>query len=225
MKKSVILIIAALVICVISRCSAATEKEPSIVYIHDTVTIEKIVYKKASPKKKQVAKKVTKPSTPSVPVYKISRKGKESIKRHEGLVLHKYRDSWGYSIGYGHFMGEIPNFEKISKAQADSLFEVDIKAVERSLNSLLVKNLDTKGYVFSQSFIDGLADLLYNSGHGNVERSQIYKDLQSKVRWGRDDKIIESDIRFLASKIRNFNITVPGHKARRLEESQLMASR
>lgn len=61
-------------------------------------------------------------------------KGVAQIKRHEGLVLHAYKDSLGYlTIGYGRLIDKAKN-GGISEAEAEYLLQNDVSAVLSVLN-------------------------------------------------------------------------------------------
>ena len=94
--------------------------------------------------------------------YKMSKSGRESIKKYENCSLVAYWDSNGYSIGYGHHSKDVKRGMKISKAKAEHLFLKDVKMVEEIANRLL-KDFNCK---FSQAFFDGFCDLVYNCGEG-----------------------------------------------------------
>lgn len=56
-------------------------------------------------------------------------KGVEQIKRHEGLVLHAYRDSLGYTtIGYGRMIDK-KRGGGISEGEAEYLLQNDVSSV------------------------------------------------------------------------------------------------
>ena len=48
--------------------------------------------------------------------YKMSKSGRESIKKYENCSLVAYWDSNGYSIGYGHHSKNVKRGMKISKS-------------------------------------------------------------------------------------------------------------
>lgn len=56
-------------------------------------------------------------------------KGVDQIKRHEGLVLHAYKDSLGYlTIGYGRLVDKAKH-GGISEAEAEYLLQNDVSSV------------------------------------------------------------------------------------------------
>lgn len=57
--------------------------------------------------------------------------------RDEGMVLKPYRDSLGFlTIGVGHLIKKGESFGEITKDQAISILEYDIKDAERKLDSI-----------------------------------------------------------------------------------------
>lgn len=148
----------------------------------------------------------------------MSNAGKELIKQHEKCSLVAYWDSDGYSIGYGHHKKNVYKGMKITQAQANRYFNEDIKEVEDMANFLL-KNYKCK---FSQGFFDGLCDLIYNCGIGNVKKSDFYKRLgRCRIKNG---KINENDFNFTVAAVKTMCITAKGHIARRHTTHKLMLS-
>lgn len=155
--------------------------------------------------------------------YKVSEKGLNHIKKLEGLSLKKYNDAKGHSIGYGHYLQPGESYEVITQTVADSLFDADIRFTEKIINRLLADGIDTKGYRFSQNFVDGFADLIYNCGCGAVARSEFYDGLKNRVRYYDEEKAT-LDIKFLASKIKTFRVSAEGHKERRYQCHVMLAN-
>ena len=61
-------------------------------------------------------------------------KGIEQIKRHEGLVLHAYKDSLGYlTIGYGRLIDKTKG-GGISESEAEYLLQNDVSIVLAALH-------------------------------------------------------------------------------------------
>lgn len=150
--------------------------------------------------------------------YEISESGKKFIQECEGLRLDVYPDGGGYSIGYGHHLLPGEKFKKISKETANRLFNNDIKKTNESINRLLSR---FKGkYEFSQNFIDGLADLIYNCGEGGVKNSVFYSRL-CKCRF-KDGKIDTSDYNFTIAAVKNLRVSEPGHIIRRGKVYKMM---
>ena len=70
--------------------------------------------------------------------YTVSRKGKQFIKDHESLELKAYNDPTPKkrSIGWGHQIQPGENYNVITEATANKLFESDIKKIEASVSSV-----------------------------------------------------------------------------------------
>lgn len=150
--------------------------------------------------------------------YKMSNAGKEHIKRHESCQLVAYWDSNGYSIGYGHHTKDVKKGMKISKAKAEHFFKKDIKDVEDSANRM-IESLPYK-YKFSQSFFDGLCDLIYNCGTSGVYNSEFY----NRLKRCRPNKHMQKDLEYTLASIKNMRITCKGHIERRKNTYNMMRS-
>jgi lysozyme len=91
-------------------------------------------------------------------------KGIEQIKRHEGLVLHAYKDSLGYlTIGYGRLIDKAKN-GGISEGEAEYLLQNDVSIVLSALrrnipffDSLCVPR---QAVLLNMAFQMGIAGLL-----------------------------------------------------------------
>ena len=154
----------------------------------------------------------------SIYSYSISNTGKRHIQKYESLSLYVYKDGNGYSIGWGHHLLPGESFSKISKTKADKLFNQDIEKTNKAINRLLKP---FKGrYKFSQSFIDGFGDLVYNCGEGGVRNSEFYKRLIScRIKNG---VMNQNDLNFTIAAIKNMKITCKAHVNRRYETHKRM---
>ena len=150
--------------------------------------------------------------------YSISDNGKRLIQKYEKLVLLAYKDGNGYSIGWGHHMPSGPILTKISKEKANQLFKQDIDKTNKTINRLL-KPFNGR-YKFSQSFIDGLGDLIYNCGEGGVRNSEFYRRLLNCRIKNR--VINQNDLNFTIAAIKNMKITCKAHVNRRYETHKRM---
>ena len=61
---------------------------------------------------------------------------KSRIKEHEGFSPTPYRDAHGWSIGYGHFIGEGGSGLKISRTVGDKILDEDIHKFRFEIMSL-----------------------------------------------------------------------------------------
>lgn len=146
--------------------------------------------------------------------YSISSKGKNSIKKYETCQLTAYWDSNGYSIGYGHHGKDVYKGMKISKLRANNLFEQDIIKVNKSINRL-INNLPVK-HRFSQNFIDGLGDLIFNCGESGIKNSEFYNRL---IKCRKNNK---QDLQFAIAAVKKLRISFSGHKIRRYNTHKIM---
>lgn len=87
---------------------------------------------------------------------KLSKNGIKFLYNLESCSLDSYKDGKGYSIGYGHYLGNNP-IPRITQAQADAFFSEDVKRFELLVN----KNLKVP---ISQNGFDALVSHAYNTG-------------------------------------------------------------
>ena len=159
----------------------------------------------------------------SVKTYKLSKKGKDFIKSHESCKLKAYNDpdKKRRSVGWGHQIQPGENLEYISQKKADELFESDIEWVNDAINRL-IKQHDNR-FVYSQGFIDGLGDLIYNCGERGVTLTEFWKRWQN-CRYDKNsiNFINQNDFNFTVAAVKTSRISAPGHITRRHNEYKLM---
>ena len=99
---------------------------------------------------------------------KLSPQGRALIQEFEGLMLKAYRDGPGWSIGYGHYLGT-GNFEgeTIDRAEADRLFESDVRKYEAAVSTLAASP--------SSHEFDAMTSLCYNIGTGGFAESTVLR--------------------------------------------------
>lgn len=141
--------------------------------------------------------------------YSISNAGKQHIKKYESCRLTAYWDGNGYSIGYGHHGKDVKKGMKISQAKAEQLFNEDIKKTNDKINRL-ISELPVK-HKFSQKFIDGLGDLVYNCGENGVRQSEFWKRM---MRCRKNNK---RDFDYALVAVKTCRVSAKGHIARRQE--------
>lgn len=81
----------------------------------------------------------------------------------EGCVLHAYKARPAekyYTIGYGHYGPDVTADMKITQAEAESMFRIDILKFEHGVNNT---------GVWSQNEFDALLDFSYNCGLGSLQ--------------------------------------------------------
>lgn len=150
--------------------------------------------------------------SPVFAAYKVSPQGELFIKRNEGLSLKAYRDAGGWSIGYGHHSKSVRPGQVISKTQAERYFAEDMVIINNAINKLLAG----KPHKFSQKFIDGLGDLLFNCGENSVRRSKFY----ARLGRCRNDK----DLKYVCAAVRSHAVRATGHVERRKKTLAMMIS-
>lgn len=132
-----------------------------------------------------------------------SNAGKDFIKGFEGCSLTPYKlaGEYFYTVGYGHYGVTSP--AKITKKQADDLFNSDIKKFEAAVNKYVLK------LSLNQNEYDALVSFAFNCGIGNL----------TKLVDGRTKKQIAEKITLYTKDSRG--ITLQGLVNRRKAEKEL----
>lgn len=105
----------------------------------------------------------------------VSENGIAFIKRYERFSATKYRDNYGYSIGYGHLIKRNETFaERIDEQYASELLTRDI---ERDVLPAVKRVVSKLRFRASQNLIDGLASIIYNCGERGFKQSSFYTRL------------------------------------------------
>lgn len=155
--------------------------------------------------------------------YKLSRKGKDFIKSQETCVLHAYNDPdpKRRSVGWGHQIQPGETLEHITQRKADELFEKDIEWVNDAINRLLAQT--DKRFIYTQGFIDGLGDLIYNCGERGVTLTVFWDRLQ-KCRYDKNEPgfINKNDLNFTIAGVKTSRISTKGHVPRRYDAHKMM---
>lgn len=159
---------------------------------------------------------------------KISKVGRDFIKEHESLSLiaYKLKGESRYTIGYGHVIYEDGYPHKISKREAEKLFNKDMDKFESAIQNML-SELDHR-FVYSQGFVDGLASLTYNCGPDGVKRTRFWKRMQACRYDKKNDCINYNDLQYAIAAVKTANISSlykNGHKKRRVHEHDMMAQK
>lgn len=127
---------------------------------------------------------------------RISEKGKKLIKKYEGCRLTAYRcPSNVLTIGYGH-TGDVYEGQTITQAEADRLFDEDIKRYERPVQA----------YNVNQNQFDALTSFCYNCGAGALEDVMTSGDVTGTMAMYKHG---------------NNRVVLPGLVRRRKEEIEL----
>lgn len=111
-----------------------------------------------------------------------SNKGKQLIKKHEGLHLKAYLCAAGVpTIGWGHTEG-VRIGQTITEGQAEDFLVEDIASAERLLNAMAIN--------FRQEQFDALVSWIFNLGTGCFVSSTMYKRIQA----GADDETVTAEM-------------------------------
>lgn len=155
--------------------------------------------------------------------YRLSKTGKDYIKSHETCVLDAYNDPDPNrrSVGWGHQIQPGESLEHITQKKADELFEKDIEWVNDAINRLLSQT--DKRFIYTQGFIDGLGDMIYNCGERGVTLTTFWERLQ-KCRYDKNEPgfINKNDLNYAIAGVKTSRISAKGHIERRYNAHKMM---
>jgi GH24 family phage-related lysozyme (muramidase) len=152
---------------------------------------------------------------------RVSAEGKEHIKSHEGIELTAYKLGDGkITIGYGHaeptHKSKYRVGQKISKEEADKLFQKDLKktadGVRRIFSEWKEKGIDRK---ITQDQFDALVSMAFNMGISGLRQT----DLIQQIKSGNLEKAGE-----LIKTTKINDDTFPGLRDRREKEAEMFMS-
>lgn len=140
---------------------------------------------------------------------KTSKKGKEIIKKFEGLRLTAYRCSANVlTIGWGHTNG-VTEGMTITQQQAEKMLDEDLKVYENAVNAETVS--------LNQNQFDALVSFSFNVGVNALKTSTLMK----KVRINTNDETIRAEF---MKWINAGSKLLEGLRKRRNEEANLYFS-
>lgn len=144
---------------------------------------------------------------------KVSPSGVDFIKQFEGLELVSYQCQAGvWTIGYGTTGPEIGPRMRITKEEADRLFEEDLQVFQQGVNNYLKVKIN-------QNEFDALVSFAYNVGLGAFGSSTLLRLLNDNC----SKQIVASEfLRWV--KVQDGKIS-EGLKIRREKEKQLFLSK
>lgn len=132
---------------------------------------------------------------------------KKKIKAWEGCRLNAYRCPAGVlTIGYGHTGPDVTLGKRITQAEADALFETDIKKFADGVAAKL------RGARINNNQFDALVSLAYNIGIGAFQKSTLF----NKVMAAPTDPTIRAEF---AKWVRGGGKVLPGLVKRRTAEA------
>ena len=148
---------------------------------------------------------------------KTSHQGKDFIKHHEHLKLKAYElGDNKITIGWGHAEPDLTSHfkvgDKISRRQAEVLFNKDLKTAENGVRRLFQK-WEEQGYEIkiTQHMWDAMVSMAFNMGVGGLRGSEIVQALKAEDYFKAADLI----------PLTNVDQDFPGLLKRREKEREL----
>jgi lysozyme len=145
---------------------------------------------------------------------RLSKSGRDLIKRHEGLSLDAYVDPVGvWTIGYGHTGAAARKGNGITRQQADQLLTLDVRDAEAAVTRLVKVPL-------SQGQVDALVSFVFNIGASAFERSTLLRELNA-----RNYAAVPGQLRrWVYGTVGGQKAILPGLVRRRSDEAVIWAS-
>ena len=141
----------------------------------------------------------------------LSQKIKNLIKGFEGCRLTAYRCPAGVlTIGYGHTGRDVYAGKKITQAEADALFDADIRKFAATVEPLF-RNVALKGCQF-----DALVSLSYNIGSLAKKAPTLLKMVRTNPN---DPKIRAEFMKHVNARVNGVLKPLPGLVKRRTAEA------
>lgn len=141
----------------------------------------------------------------------LSQKIKQMIKGWEGCKLTAYRCPAGVlTIGYGHTGADVTPGKSITQAEADRLFDNDIRKFADRVASLFV------GVTLNNNQFDALVSLSYNIGSLSVKAPTLLR----KVKANPNDPTIRAEfLKHVNARVNGVLKQLPGLVKRRTAEA------
>lgn len=141
----------------------------------------------------------------------LSQKIKEMIKGWEGCRLTAYRCPAGVlTIGYGHTGADVTPGKRITQAEAERLFESDIRKFAATVAPLFA------GTDINNNQFDALVSLSYNIGSLSVKAPTLLR----KVKANPDDPSIRAEfLKHVNARVNGVLKPLPGLVKRRTAEA------
>ena len=105
-----------------------------------------------------------------------SERGKDLIKRFEGLITHSYLcPANKLTIGYGHCGEDVKKGMVITEKEAENLLKKDLRKFESKLNY----SLQQDNVTLNQNQFDACISFIFNLGYSAFIFSTLYKKLKA----------------------------------------------
>lgn len=148
---------------------------------------------------------------------KVSKKGVDLIKKHEGCVLHAYKCPAGiWTIGYGHTGPDVTPGLKISQTRADFLLAEDAEKTGKGVLAALGEAART---VLQEEF-DAFVSLAFNIGVAAFAKSTVCK----RYKAGDKNAAAKAFLMWNKATVNGKLQPLEGLTKRRAEESALFLS-
>ena len=106
-----------------------------------------------------------------------SERGKDLIKRFEGVILHSYLCPKGVlTVGVGHTGSDVTKDMVITEKEAENLLKKDLRKFESKLNY----SLEHDNVSLNQNQFDACISFIFNLGFSAFIFSTLYKKLKQK---------------------------------------------
>ncbi|MCX4289083.1 MAG: lysozyme [Duncaniella sp.] len=141
----------------------------------------------------------------------LSQKIKQMIKGWEGCKLTAYRCPAGVlTIGYGHTGADVTPGKTITQAEADRLFDADVRKFAEKVAPLF------SGVVLNNNQFDALVSLSYNIGSLSVKAPKLLR----KVKANPNDPSIRAEfLKHVNARVNGVLKQLPGLVKRRTAEA------
>lgn len=141
----------------------------------------------------------------------LSQKIKQLIKGWEGCKLTAYRCPAGVlTIGYGHTGADVTPGKTITQAEADRLFDADVRKFAKKVAPLF------SGVVLNNNQFDALVSLSYNIGSLSVKAPTLLR----KVKANPNDPSIRAEfLKHVNARVNGVLKQLPGLVKRRTAEA------
>lgn len=141
----------------------------------------------------------------------LSQKIKQLIKNWEGCRLTAYRCPAGVlTIGYGHTGPDVTPGKRITQAEADSLFDTDIRKFAAKVAPLFA------GVNLNNNQLDALVSLSYNIGSLSAKAPTLLR----KVKANPNDPSIRAEfLKHVNARVNGVLKPLPGLVKRRTAEA------
>lgn len=147
-------------------------------------------------------------------MQRLSKAGRDLIKRHEGLRLQSYRDPVNLlTIGYGHTGPDARAGNRITIERAENLLTQDVREAEAAVIRLVKVPL-------SQGQFDALVSFVFNVGDRALAGSTLLRELNA----GRYAAVPGQLRRWVYGTVGGQKVILPGLVKRRSDEAVLWAS-